>query len=55
MIYYIILSVYYTLHWQDELEEDVQKEVDKVLAELTLDTGAKMANLGRNEDIFYET
>ncbi len=43
MIYYIILSVYYTLHWQDELEEDVQKEVDKVLAELTLDTGAKMA------------
>jgi hypothetical protein len=29
--------------FQDELEEDVQKEVDKILSELTLDKGAKVA------------
>lgn len=28
---------------QDELEEDVQKEVDKILSELTLDVGSKIA------------
>jgi hypothetical protein len=36
-------SIPYCFCFQDELEEDVQKEVEKVLSELTLDVKSKIA------------